>query len=316
MDDAIRAFMTFLRVERSASPETLRSYTSDLRQFRSFLLSHRLAGPSIDPVSISAEAIRGYLQWLDRRGGKRSSLARKLASIRSFYRFLTRDGLVARNPAEDIRTPKQTKPLPRVLTKEEADALMTVPNNRTAGSLRDRALLETLYSTGARVSELVALDLDDLRQSDGIVRLLGKGKKERMVPIGDVAIRAIGEYLSRHPIGSRPAGSPKGYRLPLFRNSRGGRLTTRSVARIVAGHSSGLAGGSISPHTLRHSFATHLLDEGADLRAIQEMLGHASLGTTQKYTHVAMDQLLALYDKAHPRAGPAAHARGGKNAKP
>ncbi|HEV2174926.1 MAG TPA: tyrosine-type recombinase/integrase, partial [Nitrospira sp.] len=167
-----------------------------------------------------------------------------------------------------------------------------------AGSLRDRALLETLYSTGARVSELVAINVDDVRQSEGLVRLQGKGRKERIVPIGDLALDAIRSYrasLSRHVSGFTSQA--------LFYNSRGGRLTTRSVARIVARYSSRLAGGSVSPHTLRHSFATHLLDEGADLRAIQEMLGHASLSTTQKYTHVATDQLLAVYDKAHPRAG-------------
>jgi integrase/recombinase XerC len=177
-------------------------------------------------------------------------------------------------------------------------------------------VLETLYSTGARVSELVALNLNDVRQSEGIVHLQGKGKKERIVPIGDVAIRAIGEYLTRHPITARSARSSQPGHPPLFRNSRGGRLTTRSVARIVARYSSQLTGGSISPHTLRHSFATHLLDEGADLRAIQEMLGHASLSTTQKYTHVAMHQLLTVYDKAHPRAGQAVPEREAKNAKP
>jgi integrase/recombinase XerC len=315
MDDAIRAFMTFLQVERNASPETLRSYASDLRQFRSFLLSNRLAEHRIDPASLSPEAIRAYLHWLDQQGEKRTSLARKLASIRSFYRFLARDGLVERNPAEDIRTPKQPKHLPRVLTKEEADALMTLPNDKTPGSMRDRALLETLYSTGARVSELVALDLDDVRQSEGLLRLRGKGRKERIVPIGDIAIRAIDDYMHQHPSGLGAVRSSKGARLPLFRNSRGERLTTRSVARIVARYSSRLTGGSISPHTLRHSFATHLLDEGADLRSIQEMLGHASLSTTQKYTHLAIDQLLAVYDKTHPRAGQSIHERGAKNTK-
>ena len=298
MDEAIRAFITFLRVEQGASPETMRNYASDLRQLGGFLVSSRLAERPINPAALSSDSMRAYLQWLDRKGEKRTSLARKLASIRSFYRYLTRQGLVNRNPVEDLRTPKQPKHLPRVLTKDDADALMTFPNGRTIGSLRDRALLETLYSTGARVSELVALDVDDVRQSKGLVRLRGKGRKERIVPIGDLALDAIRSYrasLSRHD--SRLASQA------LFNNCRGGRLTTRSVARIVVRYSSRLAGGSVSPHTLRHSFATHLLDEGADLRAIQEMLGHASLSTTQKYTHVATDQLLAVYDKAHPRAG-------------
>lgn len=310
MDEAIRAFITFLRVEQGASSETMRNYASDLRQLGGFLLSSRLAERPVDPAALSSDSVRAYLQWLDRKGEKRTSLARKLASIRSFYRYLTRQGLVHRNPVEDLRTPKQPKHLPRVLTKDDADALMTFPNGRTTGSLRDRALLETLYSTGARVSELVAINVDDVRQSEGLVRLQGKGRKERIVPIGDLALDAIRSYrasLSRHV--SRCASQA------LFYNSRGGRLTTRSVARIVGRYSSRLAGGSVSPHTLRHSFATHLLDEGADLRAIQEMLGHASLSTTQKYTHVATDQLLAVYDKAHPRAGRTTGERTAKDGK-
>jgi integrase/recombinase XerC len=269
-----------------------------------------LAERPLDPAALSSDSVRAYLQWLDRKGEKRTSLARKLASIRSFYRYLTRQGLVNRNPVEDLRTPKQPKHLPRVLTKDDADALMTFPNGRTTGSLRDRALLETLYSTGARVSELVSINVDDVRQSEGLVRLQGKGRKERIVPIGDLALDAIRSYRASL---SRPVSRFTSQ--ALFYNSRGGRLTTRSVARIVARYSSRLAGGSVSPHTLRHSFATHLLDEGADLRAIQEMLGHASLSTTQKYTHVATDQLLAVYDKAHPRAGRTTADRTAKDGK-
>jgi len=302
MDDAIRSFMTFLQVERQASPATLRNYASDLRQFSSFLIGQRLAESPINPGSVSSDAIRAYLQWLDRQGEKRTSLARKLASLRSFYRFLLRDSRVAGNPAEEIRTPKLPKHLPRVLTKEEANALMTFPDDRRTGSLRDRALLETLYSTGARVNELVSLDLEDLHQPEGLVRLRGKGRKERIVPIGAVALRAIRSYRASLAPALRTQDSQR-HRAPVFLNSRGGRLTTRSVARIVARYSGRLTGGSVSPHTLRHSFATHLLDEGADLRAIQEMLGHASLNTTQRYTHVATDQLMAIYDKTHPRAG-------------
>lgn len=299
MDDAIRAFITFLTVERGASPATLRNYASDLRQLRSFLLSARLADQPVDPAALSPDAIRAYLQWLDRKGEKRTSLARKLACIRSFYRYLVRTGLVSRSPVEDLRTPKQPKHLPRVLTKDDAEALMAFPDQGTIGSLRDRALLETLYSTGARVSELVSMNVEDLHQSEGVVRLRGKGRKERIVPIGDLAIQAIQTYRG----SLQPSTSGNVRSAPVFLNHRGGRLTSRSVARIVARYSSRLTGGSVSPHTLRHSFATHLLDEGADLRAIQEMLGHASLSTTQKYTHVATDQLMAVYDKSHPRAG-------------
>lgn len=304
MDEPIRAFIAFLRTEQRASPETLRNYASDLRQFHRFLLSRRLASSPVDPATLSSDAVRAYLQWLDQKGGKPASLARKLAAVRSFYRYLVRRSLVSRNPVEGMRTPKQPKSLPRVLTKDDADALMTFPEGQTVGSLRDRALLETLYSTGARVSELVALNIEDVRASDGLVRLQGKGRKERIVPIGDVALDAIRRY--RVSLPGQSAGVPP---QALFCNQRGGRLTSRSVARIVTRYSSRLAGGAVSPHTLRHSFATHLLDEGADLRSIQEMLGHASLSTTQRYTHVATDQLLAVYDRAHPRAGRATDGR-------
>jgi integrase/recombinase XerC len=311
MDDAIRPFITFLTVERGASPSTLRNYASDLRQLRAFLLSARLADQPVDPAALSSDSIRAYLQWLDRKGEKRTSLARKLACIRSFYRYLVRTGLVSRNPVEDLRTPKQPKHLPRVLTKDDAAALMAFPDQGTIGSLRDRALLETLYSTGARVSELVSLNVEDLLQSEGVVRLRGKGRKERIVPIGDLAIQAIQTYRR----SLQPSIVSNQRSTPVFLNHRGGRLTSRSVARIVGRYSSRLTGGSVSPHTLRHSFATHLLDEGADLRAIQEMLGHASLSTTQKYTHVATDQLMAVYDKSHPRAGRTPADRAAKEGK-
>ena len=310
MDEPIRAFIGFLRAEQRASPETLRNYASDLWQLHRFLLSRRLASSPIDPSSLSSDAVRAYLQWLDQKGAKPSSLARKLAAVRSFYRYLSRRGMVSSNPVDGMRTPKQPKLLPRVLTKDDADALMTFPAGQTVWSLRDRALLETLYSTGARVSELVALDIGDVREPEGLVRLQGKGRKERIVPIGEMALDAIRRYRVSLPLQS--SGVPS---RALFCNQRGGRLTSRSVARIVTRYSSRLAGGAVSPHTLRHSFATHLLDEGADLRSIQEMLGHASLSTTQRYTHVATDQLLAVYDRAHPRAGRATDGRPAKREK-
>lgn len=310
MDEPIRAFIGFLRAEQRASPETLRNYASDLRQLHRFLLSRRLVSSPIDPNSLSSDAVRAYLQWLDQKGDKPSSLARKLAAVRSFYRYLSRRGMVSSNPVDGMRTPKQPKLLPRVLTKDDADALMTFPAGQTVWSLRDRALLETLYSTGARVSELVALDIGDVREPEGLVRLQGKGRKERIVPIGEMALDAIRRYRVSLPLQS--SGAPP---RALFCNQRGGRLTSRSVARIVTRYSSRLAGGAVSPHTLRHSFATHLLDEGADLRSIQEMLGHASLSTTQRYTHVATDQLLAVYDRAHPRAGRATDGRPAKREK-
>jgi integrase/recombinase XerC len=310
MDEPIRAFIGFLRAEQRASPETLRNYASDLRQLHRFLLSRRLVSSPIDPNSLSSDAVRAYLQWLDQKGNKPSSLARKLAAVRSFYRYLSRRGMVNDNPVDGMRTPKQPKLLPRVLTKDDADALMTFPAGLTVWSLRDRALLETLYSTGARVGELVALDIGDVRELEGLVRLQGKGRKERIVPIGEMALDAIRRYRLSLPLPS--AGVPP---RALFCNQRGGRLTSRSVARVVNRYSSRLTGGAVSPHALRHSFATHLLDEGADLRSIQEMLGHASLRTTQRYTHVATDQLLAVYDRAHPRAGRPADPRPAKGEK-
>lgn len=301
MDDAIRAFMTFLAVERQASPETIRNYRSDLQQLTAFLIQSRpmpQTQHSFPIGNVTTESLRAYLHWLDRKGEKASSLARKLACLRSFYRFHVREGTVANNPTEAIRSPKLPKHLPQVLTKDDANVLMELPEGNTALPLRDRAILETLYSTGARVSEAVGLNLADLNQSDGLVHLHGKGRKERIVPIGDVALQAIQTYRA----SLKPTTAESRLTTPLFLNHRGGRLTARSVARLVSRYSSRLAGGAVSPHALRHSYATHLLDEGADLRSIQELLGHASLSTTQKYTHLATDQLLAVYDHAHPRA--------------
>ncbi len=311
MDDAIRAFVSYLTVERNASAETIRNYRSDLYQLDRFLrrTNKRTAHISVD--AITTDDVRSYLHWLDHRGEKASSLARKLACVRSFYRFLQREGLSHINPAEDIRSPKLPKQLPRVLTKDDANALMEFPVGESPLSLRDRALLETMYATGARVSEVVGINLGDLNEADSVVRLQGKGRKERVVPIGDVALQAIREYRR----SLTQAVTRFDLSTPIFLNHRGGRLTTRSVARMVARYSSRLAGGAVSPHALRHSYATHLLDEGADLRSIQEMLGHASLSTTQKYTHLAMDRLLAVYDRAHPRAHSTARTVPGKDQK-
>lgn len=298
MEDAIKAFVMYLQFEQNASPETIRNYRSDLQQFTGFLRRTKKDTSPIRVETISTDDIRAHLHSLDRRGEKAASLARKLASLRSFFRFLLREELVKTNPTETLRSPRLPKRLPRVLTKDDAASLMTFPTGPSPLSLRDRALLETMYSTGARVSEVVGINLNDLDEADGIVSLKGKGRKERLVPIGDVALQAIREYrmsLKPTPRNRHPSS-------PMFLNHRGGRLTTRSVAKMVALYSSRLVGGGVSPHTLRHSYATHLLDEGADLRSIQELLGHASLSTTQKYTHVAMDQLLAVYDRAHPRA--------------
>lgn len=312
MENAIRAFVRFLAVERNASRETIRNYQSDLRQVALFLQKTGKAPRTIRADQVTTEDVRSYLHWLDRKGEKASSLARKLACLRSFYRFLVREGASEDNPAEQIRSPKLPKPLPRFLTKDDANALMDFPEGQSSQSLRDRALLETLYSTGARVSEVVGINVGDLDPVEGLVHLRGKGHKERVVPIGHVAIQAIEEYRD----ALRPSGINNERSFPIFLNHRGGRLTTRSVARIVSHYSSRLAGGAVSPHALRHSYATHLLDEGADLRSIQEMLGHASLSTTQKYTHLAANQLAAVYDRAHPRARQAGSGNPRKDQKP
>ena len=302
MDRAIRAFLDDLAVQQGASPQTIRAYASDLAQFHVFAQDALDRRRPLIPESIEPTLIRAFLAARDRREEKKSSLARKLACLRSLFRYLVRIGRLAANPAENVRGPKLPKHLPRVLTKDDAGALMEFPGDQGRDALRNRAILETLYSTGARVSELVGMNCDDISRSEGLVRVRGKGRKERIIPLGSVALDVIDAYHAQAP---KVRGSPSrrsSDAVAVFRNSRGGRLTTRTIARIVAKYSRQLTGGTIHPHTLRHSFATHLLDEGADLRSIQEMLGHASLSTTQKYTHLATDQLLSLYDRAHPRA--------------
>lgn len=314
MEDAIRAFVTFLDLERGASRDTIRSYHTDLRQFHAFLKAQASAEkPVPEPQHLEPLAIRQYLGWLTEKGEKKSSIARKLATLRSFYRFLVQEGRTSVNPAVQVRTPRLGSRLPKVLTKDDANSLMEFPNENTIMAVRDRAILETLYSTGARVSELAGLNLEDLNLQDGLLHLRGKGKKERLVPIGKVAVEALQSYLSQVSIlprmtrmdqqSGRMAGEGKHNGTPVFRNNRNTRLSVRSVERLVKRYSLHLPGGAITPHVLRHSFATHLLDEGADLRVIQEMLGHVSLATTQKYTHVATDRLMEVYDQAHPRSG-------------
>lgn len=302
----------YLDVERGGSVETGHSYQSDLRQFLTHLhqtFPHELP---ITPEQVEAIHIRSYLKWLSDQGLKKPSLARKLACLKSFFRYLVAEGHLSQNPASLIRSPRQGQKLPTVLTKDEANALLDGPNAQSWLDLRNQAMMEMLYSCGARVSELVGLNSEDVDIESGFLRLKGKGKKERRVPLGTVAIESLQTYrqslATLLPLSSATR-KLKGKNLswssgtPLFKNSRGGRLTSRSVERIIKHRTEGLFHKPVTPHTLRHSFATHLLDEGADLRAIQELLGHSSLATTQKYTHVAADQLMAVYDKAHPRSG-------------
>ncbi len=304
MKQLIDKFRDHLKVERNASAHTLRSYSADLEQFHGFLKEKKLAqgsGGEVAVEKIDHLAIRAFLSSLY-RDHKKSSLGRKLASLRSFLKYLVQEGYLLRNPAEIVATPRQEKPLPNFMPVDEAFALMETPNPSQTWGARDKAILETLYSTGIRVSELVGLCEGDLDSSLGIVRVFGKGGKERIVPIGEKALEALRVYLEKRNEAIGKTGE-KGRKAPIFVNTRGGRLTSRSVGRILQKHL--VRGGiwrKISPHALRHTFATHLLDAGADLRGIQELLGHASLSTTQRYTHVSVDKLMEVYDRAHPRA--------------
>jgi integrase/recombinase XerC len=310
MDDAIRAFLMYLQVERGVSTETSRSYQSDLQQFGAHIRDTSPTKEAPNPDAIDSLHIRSYLKSLSDQGLKKPSLARKLACMKSFFRFLVEEGRVTRNPASTVRSPRQGTRLPTVLTKDEANTLLDASRPGEWLESRNHAILETLYASGARVSELVGLNWEDVDLETRSVRLRGKGKKERMVPIGTVAAEAIRQFQRHLPqkpnlSKNRITGQlvPCSGSQPCFVNVRGGRLTTRSVERMMKQRTSHRFNKTVTPHTLRHSFATHLLDEGADLRAIQELLGHASLATTQKYTHVATDQLMAVYDRAHPRSG-------------
>ena len=305
MEDLIQSFSTYLRIEKNVSENTHRNYMSDLRQFLEFLKDQRLCvgeiDEKIDVTKIDHIVIRAYLGELYKRN-KKTSIGRKLASLRSFFKFLIRDKGFSINPAAMIFTPKQEKHIPTFLPVDEMFRLVEKPSVSTILGLRDRAILEVLYSCGIRVSELVGLNIDDLDFNLGIVKVRGKGKKERIVPVGRKAIEALQEYLKDINMLRKKAQSEVNGN-PVFLNSRGGRLTSRSVGRIVKKYSfeSGVM-RDISPHSIRHTFATHLLDAGADLRAIQELLGHESLATTQKYTHISIDKLMEIYDKAHPRS--------------
>jgi integrase/recombinase XerC len=292
MHEEIDQFIRYLATERNVSGHTLLAYHSDMEQFRDFLSRER--GVDAGAGAVDHLMIRSYLALLH-KSHKKSSIGRKLAAIRAFFKYLLRLGKVAKNPAELVSTPKKEKRVPFHLTIDEVIALVETPKGPELLPLRDRVILETLYSCGIRVSELTGLDLTDLDLEEGLVRVMGKGNKERIVPLGSYARKAISSYLAAR-------GNPPAY-APLLLNARGGRLTSRSVGRIVDKYILKLATvKKISPHTLRHTFATHLLEGGADLRAIQELLGHASLSTTQKYTHVSIDRLMEVYDKAHPKA--------------
>lgn len=286
MKKQIEQFLSHLKIESGASPETQRAYAEDLREFHEFT--------DKQPGDIDIHDIRGFLAFLHNKKLKKSSIARKLAAIRSFFRYLHREGYVSRNPARLVSTPRVPKHLPRFLSVDEVFSLVERPQGDSFHATRDRAVLELLYSSGLRVSELTSLDITDIDIKQSLVRVMGKGRKERIIPVGSKAIEAIQNYLPERLSFRKKSQA-------LFLNVRGTRLTQRSIRRIVINYSRMVSiEGDLGPHTLRHTFATHLLHEGADLRSIQELLGHSSLSTTQKYTHVDIRHLMEVYDKAHP----------------
>ncbi|MFM7183249.1 MAG: tyrosine recombinase [Planctomycetota bacterium] len=293
--EPIERFLRFLSAEKAASPLTLKSYREDLLQLDEFL---RSAGCRT-PGEATTTVLRRFAAGLHAAGYAASTVARKLASMRSFYAFGQREGWVRTNPAKPLRGPRRPRKLPRFLTGDEIARLLATPRPAEPGGSRDRAILELMYSSGCRVRELVGLDDLDLDLRNATVRIRGKGRRERLGIVGSHARDAI-----RHWLASRPATTAaRGASPPLFTNKFGRRLSVRGVARLLEKHlaAAGLA-GKASPHTLRHSFATHLLDAGADIRSVQELLGHKSLVTTQIYTHVTTSRLLDAFDKAHPRA--------------
>jgi len=297
--EAVNRFKSHLLSERNRSPETVRAYQADLEDFRSYLESSAGWDELTMLASIDGFHVRGFLA---KRFGKikKESLGRKLAAVRSFFRFLVREGIVPSNPAATIRAPKRDRPLPRALSPDETDRFFS----RNSGMQeRDRAIFELLYSSGLRVGELTALKVGDVDLENGWVRVMGKGKKERYVPVGSKAVEAVGKYLPLRSAVEGQFGFLAGAEA-LFLNSRGGPLSSRSVRRILKSFldAAGLD-RRVSPHAFRHSFATHLLQGGADLRSIQEMLGHSSLSTTQRYTSVDLGRLMEVYDRSHPRSG-------------
>jgi integrase/recombinase XerC len=281
-------FLRYLKTEKNVSPHTERSYLSDLEQLFDFL-------GETDMAIADHQTLRQFVGHLVKLKVRKSSIARKLSAVRSFFKYLNRQGVLKNNPARLIATPRQEKRLPAVLTVDDALRLMEAPGKSDDTELRDRAVLETLYSTGIRASELIGMNREDINRHDRLIRIRGKGRKERIVPVGNKALNAIDAYLGKRTAGGEPAA--------VFTGPSGNRLTARTVQRILENYRKKLGLTSkASPHTLRHSFATHLLESGADLRSLQELLGHASLSTTQRYTHLNIDMLMETYDKAHPRA--------------
>ena len=298
MQRKIARFLQHMHVERAASPHTLKGYREDLETFVEYFQEEDGSCP--DPATLTAVELRGYLAALNDAGYAKTSIARKLACLRSFYRFGQRENWIDHNPAKALRNPRKTRKLPHFLSTDEIGKLLSAPASDKPMGLRDLALLGTLYSAGLRVSELVDLCDGDLDFDQSIVRVRGKGRKERLAPLGSYATRALRKWLAQRDLSKK---EPTGRQAPVFVNKFGTRLTSRSVGRMLEKYlqEQGLDTRT-SPHTLRHSFATHLLDRGADIRSVQELLGHKSLETTQIYTHVSTSNLRKAYEKAHPRA--------------
>jgi integrase/recombinase XerC len=298
MQTAIARFLQYLRVERNASTLTIKSYREDLEALTSHL-TERYGSPP-QPSGLTTLDLRGYISGLHEQGYAKTTIARRLASLRSFFRFGQREGWTKTNPAKPLRNPRKSRSLPHFLSSLDLAKLLEAPAGNKPMGLRDRAILETMYSAGLRVSELVGLNDGDLDFAAGIARVRGKGKRERLSPLGSFAAKALTRWLKVRILSPR---EPRGAETPVFVNKSGRRLTTRSVGRLLEKYLAvtGLDRRT-TPHALRHSFATHLLDGGADIRSVQELLGHKSLVTTQIYTHLSTANLRAAYEKAHPRA--------------
>jgi integrase/recombinase XerC len=303
LEKAIREFDRYMTVEKNLSERTRKSYLSDLKQYRAFIAQQQVTAGCDEGIPGDQIVIRAFLASLYREKLRKVTISRKVAALRTFYRYLLREGRVAFNPAELVQLPRCEKYIPVVLSIDEVLSLLGVSFSEDPAGLRDRAMIELFYSAGIRLSELTSLNIEDLDLARGLLKVRGKGRKERIVPAGAPALAAVEGYLRRRAELARTRGGADADEA-LFISTRGMRMNPRGVARVVERlvRLSGI-GRKISPHALRHTFATHLLDAGADLRSIQEMLGHQSLSTTQKYTTVSVNRLMEIYDRSHPRAG-------------